>query len=1128
MKKTSLSTRLKNTLLKGTALVVSALMVVTFSFPAVTARAAVSDLAATNVFAGHSLLASPAMSLSMLPVGTIIYSDSFPGFYILFNGQKSYVIKAGENKVDLDITVTDTKLAAESAAAIKLLFGTTVTNLVKGTKLIAKATMTGLPKGEEKTLITAFAASGISDEMLTLLPASNKTEINVSDAKGLVKAIVEAVKQEEKSVAQKEEAEKQAAPSDKTSPQPENTPAPIDDGDEDDDYKYQSEPQPDPEPVVHYDQERVVMLYATPTNLEPDFGVCTENLLDILRAGIPDNTRMFIVTGGTLLWYMDDISAYKNYAKNTLYPGKDSGYTAEEEKNAEDFAKSLLQLHSTKVSGMQYWEVVCKDGVYNLSKIKDVNGYMTDNNQLTDFIDYCTGQTNAKYYDLLLYGHGTGIGGYGGDDLLKKYYAENPGVKQDLPQILSITDLSDAFAATELFKSGRKLEVIGFDACKMGNYEVASALSPYADYFVASEEIAPGRGWNYYGIFNELSNNSTMSSETLVSGMVDAYMAKFNAMGGADKGIEATLSASNLIGVEFLDEALNELYKALVTEMKDDKAFFDISNAIGKVSNFEATNGFNAADEFDIKLFCESLLTVDYPNIKEKSTAVLNALDECMVNAQQIHTNKGENFGGLYMYFPANAFCLAYSKEKTGADASFINSNVNSVLETLRKLEISEEYDKLINLFAFLQASGIRIGNDWVTCYNGTYQDVIGEMANYDEYKSVLNTVKQNPDIEALAKNVVDKQLSDRVTKEDVTVLRGYTDKITTDESGKKEITLVDNPDAAVITVTKGEIMLEEDETADVRVTADLDGNKVLLGRTELYSEDVLEGIKDSENHTSAHWNISKFDNKWYTINDQLSGFFVTETQSENNYSGYIPIAIWFDKNLVAGAEGQSRDEYVRSALSAGNGVRTFVINVQSENGNLVADTMTAYTYDNFAESFSISELSNSYVELLGGFEQLVDPAQQVFSLGTIYTEDGFLDIERRYVEGLTSEYVLTDAYGSNYVLSNANIGENGLDSFVKEIPADQAGEAFTWEESKENAAEIREKAKEEVQAAQARQAAQTQQEGDGTQTQPEGDGTQGQQEGDGTQAQPEGDGAQTQPEGDGAQGQQLEQEPTA
>lgn len=446
---------------------------------------------------------------------------------------------------------------------------------------------------------------------------------------------------------------------------------------------------------------------------------------------------------------------------------------------------------------MQYWEVVSKDGVFNLSKIKDVDGYLTDNAQLTSFIDYCTEQTNARYYDLIMYGHGNGVNGYGGDDLLNKYYAENPGVKHEVPATLTITALSDAFASTNLFKSGRKLEFIGMDACKMGNYEVAASFYPYADYYVASEEIIPGRGWNYYDMLNGLNNDSTMSSETFVSGIVDDYLVKYNRMGGGDKG---------------------------------------------KVSNFGTTNGHYSTNEFDIKLLCGSLLLDDYPNIKEKSREVLNILDESVVNSQQTHTNKGENFGGLYLYFPANAHSVSYSKDKTGADMEFINDNVNYSIEALRKMGISEEYDKLINLFALIQATGYRIGNDWVANEKVTYQDVVTEISSYDQYKSALNTVNQDPESEDLAKKVIEKQLADRVTKSDIFVDRGYTNKVSTDENGKKEITIVDDPERAVITVSKGDILLDADGTADVRVTADLDGNKVLLGRTELYSENVIEG----------------------------------------------------------------------------------------------------------------------------------------------------------------------------------------------------------------------------------------------------------------------------------------------
>jgi hypothetical protein len=42
-----------------------------------------------------------------------------------------------------------------------------------------------------------------------------------------------------------------------------------------------------------------------------------------------------------------------------------------------------------------------------------------------------------------------------------------------------------------------KFDIIGFDACLMAMYEVGAALSPVANYMLASELLEPGTGWDY-------------------------------------------------------------------------------------------------------------------------------------------------------------------------------------------------------------------------------------------------------------------------------------------------------------------------------------------------------------------------------------------------------------------------------------------------------------------------------------------------------------------------------------------------------------------------------------------------------------------------------------------------------
>ncbi|HWQ65643.1 MAG TPA: clostripain-related cysteine peptidase [Methanospirillum sp.] len=48
-----------------------------------------------------------------------------------------------------------------------------------------------------------------------------------------------------------------------------------------------------------------------------------------------------------------------------------------------------------------------------------------------------------------------------------------------------------------LESGGKNVELIGLDSCLMGSIEVASAITGFADYLIASEESEPAEGWEY-------------------------------------------------------------------------------------------------------------------------------------------------------------------------------------------------------------------------------------------------------------------------------------------------------------------------------------------------------------------------------------------------------------------------------------------------------------------------------------------------------------------------------------------------------------------------------------------------------------------------------------------------------
>lgn len=101
---------------------------------------------------------------------------------------------------------------------------------------------------------------------------------------------------------------------------------------------------------------------------------------------------------------------------------------------------------------------------------------------LTQLLRFGAETYPAENYALILWDHGGGPAeGLCWDELFS------------LDQ-LSVPELSQAIRQAELPK---KLSWIGFDACLMASLEVASAVEPYAEYMIASQETEPSTGWNY-------------------------------------------------------------------------------------------------------------------------------------------------------------------------------------------------------------------------------------------------------------------------------------------------------------------------------------------------------------------------------------------------------------------------------------------------------------------------------------------------------------------------------------------------------------------------------------------------------------------------------------------------------
>lgn len=138
---------------------------------------------------------------------------------------------------------------------------------------------------------------------------------------------------------------------------------------------------------------------------------------------------------------------------------------------------------------------------------------------LTDFINWSKQNYPAKNYALVLWSHGDGwkvkrdVGGV----ITRGALADDTS-----GSFMSVPDIAKAVK-----DSGISLQVLNFDACLMGMYEVAHAFIGLADYLVASEEVEPSAGDDYKTLIGELKAKPSMAPLDLSVAIARTYRSSY-------------------------------------------------------------------------------------------------------------------------------------------------------------------------------------------------------------------------------------------------------------------------------------------------------------------------------------------------------------------------------------------------------------------------------------------------------------------------------------------------------------------------------------------------------------------------------------------------------------------------
>lgn len=199
---------------------------------------------------------------------------------------------------------------------------------------------------------------------------------------------------------------------------------------------------------------------------------------------------------------------------------------------------------------------------------------------------------------------------------------------------------------------GRKIDILGMDACLMSMAEVGYQLRDSVKLTVGSEEIEPEDGWPYDKILGALAAQPSMGPEELARIIVDKYVASYK----SDDGV--TQSACNLDESENLAEAVDRLAAALIKKLTQPQVTAAVYQSRREVQVYDE----DKTDYVDLFDFCELLKKkCDVPEIKAGCGNVMKAVDRFVVRS----AFKGpdmKNSHGLSIYFPLKNLSSLYER----------------------------------------------------------------------------------------------------------------------------------------------------------------------------------------------------------------------------------------------------------------------------------------------------------------------------------------------------------------------------------------------------------------------------------------------------------------------------------
>ncbi len=347
-----------------------------------------------------------------------------------------------------------------------------------------------------------------------------------------------------------------------------------------------------------------VMIYMIGSNLESSMGKATADLEEISASAYDTQTvNVIVYTGGSRRW-TGDIPSETNCIIDMSLPEGDR-IVAQTDSNADMGAPGTL----------------------------------------SDFINFCDFYYPADRHGLILWDHGGGpLSGYGADELFEY-------------DSLLLTEMQAAMRQTG-FSGNRKLDFVGFDACIMACIENMNIWKDHADYFIGSEELEPGDGWDYSFLGTIKADTGT---EEICGEVIDRFGKYYEARVSDSYDPDLSLSCIDLGRLDALNDRIDVFSeKCLNAVKKGDYPGIAMSRAeikgVAKAAESDKEGGMDSYDIIDIGDMAEKLSWIG----SSECEALRKGISDTVVK----NYSNVDGLNGITMYFPFGNKSQYRSKQK--------------------------------------------------------------------------------------------------------------------------------------------------------------------------------------------------------------------------------------------------------------------------------------------------------------------------------------------------------------------------------------------------------------------------------------------------------------------------------